>query len=247
MGRKFNNTDYLTKAQRRQHEREEKERARMAKMEARKPKFHEFSPKNPRQAEYISLIQKYPLVLATGAAGTGKTALAVNQGMRMILSEGSPYQKLIVVRPAIEADGEQIGFLPGDVDEKMSPYLQPIFDSIGKSYNHPKNFIADYVEVAALAFMRGRTMENCVVILDEAQNTTPSQMLMFLTRLGERCKAIVTGDLDQHDLRGRPSGLSEAIHKLEGSQLVAVMEFSEVDVVRSRLAREVLNLWDEGD
>ena len=222
------------KRQKRQEKKQEGLRVRAIRIE----------PKNERKADYLDAIREYPLVFSSGSAGTGKTFLAVAEAVNQVIDKRTPYEKIIIVRPAVEAGGEKIGYLPGKIDEKMAPFMIPIFDSIRKViHNRPETFLAQNVEIAVLAYMRGRTLENCVVLLDEAQNMTPDQMLMFLTRLGNNCKAIVTGDPEQSDMPVGQCGLTTAIDRLGDSRMIGFIEFREEDIVRSRVAREVLRFW----
>lgn len=203
-------------------------------------------PRSPNQAAYIKEIQKHELVFGLGPAGTGKTYLAVAVGVHMYM-EGL-VERLIFCRPAVEA-GERLGFLPGDMREKVDPYLRPIYDALHDMM--PVDVIAKKmetgeIEVAPLAFMRGRTLSNAFVILDEAQNTTVTQMKMILTRLGESSRMVITGDLSQTDLpRHEKSGLRDAVETLEGVEGISFMQFAKEDVVRHPLVGRIVAAYDK--
>lgn len=200
--------------------------------------------KGSRQEEYIRAMEKDQIVFATGPAGTGKTFLAVAHALSMMLS--GKRQKLVLTRPVVEA-GESLGFLPGDLSQKISPYLRPLYDAM-EGLIGPlavrKLEENGSIEVAPLAYMRGRSLQNAVVLLDEAQNTTKEQMQMFLTRIGENASAIVTGDISQTDLpRGKVSGLSHALSILEGIQGISMIRFSSHDVVRGRIVQKIIDAY----
>lgn len=205
-------------------------------------------PYSPGQAGYITALQSNDLVFALGPAGTGKTYIAVAMAVAMFMSHR--VERIILSRPAVEA-GERLGFLPGDLKEKIDPYLRPLYDALydmipGEKVQHLMESGA--IEVAPLAFMRGRTLANSFIILDESQNTTATQMKMFLTRLGENSRMVVTGDLSQIDLpRDVKSGLHDAVRKLEGIPGIAVTHFSDADVVRHPLAARIVQAYDEWD
>lgn len=213
-----------------------------------KTKNKSITARTPKQAEYLEAIKKHHLVFGLGPAGTGKTFLAVAQAV-MMMQEGS-IDRLILTRPAVEA-GERLGFLPGTMQEKIDPYLRPIYDALHEML--PPDQIArrladGTIEIAPLAFMRGRTLPNAMVILDEAQNTTPAQMKMALTRIGEGSRMIVTGDLSQTDLpSGTKSGLSDAIDVLLKVNDVAFVAFNEADVVRSKLVKDIVQAYEKRD
>lgn len=204
------------------------------------------SARSKQQAAYIASLKENELVLAEGPAGTGKTYLAVAYGVEMMLA--GKMDRLILSRPAVEA-GERLGFLPGDIREKVDPYLRPLYDALHDMLpleQVTKKIALGEIEVAPLAFMRGRTLSDSVVILDEAQNTTEVQMKMFLTRLGSNSRMIVTGDLSQVDLpQGTPSGLSDAIRTLEGVRGVGVIHFTERDVVRHPLVSRIVRAYEQ--
>jgi len=194
---------------------------------------------------YIKELRQFELVFATGPAGTGKTWLAVGHAVSLL--EQGAIERLILSRPAVEA-GERLGFLPGDMREKVDPYLRPIYDAL-QDFMDPRmverGMQTGMIEVAPLAFMRGRTLSNACILLDEAQNTTSMQMKMFLTRLGEGSRMIVTGDPSQTDLpSGQKSGLSEAISLLKGLEGVGHVVFQDIDVVRHDLVRRIVGAYD---
>ncbi len=208
-------------------------------------KGHAIRAKTAGQAKYIEAVFENDLTICTGPAGTGKTYLAVAAAAAM-LKRGQA-KRLILARPAVEA-GERLGFLPGDLAAKVNPYLRPLFDALNDmmDFEQVKRFMVnDVIEVVPLAFMRGRTLSDSVIILDEAQNTTVSQMLMFLTRLGHDSKMIVTGDASQVDLPdGTPSGLADAVHKLKGIKNIAVVQLDQADIVRHRLVQNIVNAYE---
>ena len=203
------------------------------------------SAKSMQQAAYIKALRENELVFAEGPAGTGKTYLAVALGVEMMLA--GQIDRLILSRPAVEA-GERLGFLPGDIREKVDPYLRPLYDALHDMLpleQVTKKIAIGEIEVAPLAFMRGRTLSDSVIILDEAQNTTEVQMKMFLTRLGRNSRMIVTGDLTQVDLpKGIASGLRDAIHTLEEIRGVGVVTFTERDVVRHPLVSRIVRAYE---
>ncbi len=203
------------------------------------------SPRTPGQAEYLKAIDASDLVFGLGPAGTGKTYLAVAKAVERLVT--GEVDRIILSRPAVEA-GEQLGFLPGDMREKVDPYLRPLYDALNDmlpSSQVAKRLESGEIEVAPLAFMRGRTLSNAFVILDEAQNTTAVQMKMFLTRLGENARMVVTGDLTQVDLpRGTRSGLRDACETLKGVDGVAFVEFTDADVVRHPLVTRIVRAYE---
>jgi phosphate starvation-inducible PhoH-like protein len=196
-------------------------------------------PRGPAQAAYIKQMQENDLVFGLGPAGTGKTYLAAAYGAHLLHQRR--VERLVLSRPALEA-GERLGFLPGDLKEKIDPYLRPLYDALFEVMGDSclKLMGTGVIEVAPLAFMRGRTLAHAFVILDEAQNCTPAQMKMALTRLGEDSQMVVTGDLSQSDLPGGPEGLNEALHVLNGVEGVALARFSEADVVRHPLVGRIV-------
>jgi phosphate starvation-inducible PhoH-like protein len=203
-------------------------------------------PRSARQAEYIKTMQTYDLVFGLGPAGTGKTYLAVAYGVSLLLS--GQIDRIILSRPAVEA-GEKLGFLPGDMREKVDPYLRPLYDALHDMLPAEqviKRMSNGEIEVAPLAFMRGRTLANAFVILDEAQNTTAIQMKMFLTRLGMNSRMVITGDLTQVDLpSGVLSGLKDAVRALEGVAGIGYLTFGEEDVVRHSLVSRIVHAYDQ--
>jgi phosphate starvation-inducible PhoH-like protein len=203
-------------------------------------------PRSPNQKKYLESILDKDMVFGIGPAGTGKTYLAVAVGVSMFLS--GQVERLIFTRPAVEA-GENLGFLPGDMREKIDPYLRPIYDAMGDMMPFDfmmKKMEAGEIEIAPLAFMRGRTLANAFVVLDEAQNTTKTQMKMFLTRMGENTRMVITGDMTQTDLpKGIVSGLRDATEILEGIPEVAFHHFTNADVVRHRLVARIVEAYDK--
>lgn len=219
--------------------------------ETRPPKKERFKPVTARtatQKEYIDALYTNDIVFGVGPAGTGKTYLAIAMALEA-LRNGS-VDKIILTRPAVEA-GENLGYLPGDLGEKIAPYLRPLFDAMGDIASHAqlqKMHGDGRIEIAPLAFMRGRTLNNAFIILDEAQNTTTMQMKMLLTRMGENSKIIVTGDMSQSDLaRGVKSGLTEATERLNNIEGIAIIKFNERDVVRHALVKQIINAYEEFD
>jgi phosphate starvation-inducible PhoH-like protein len=204
--------------------------------------------RTPTQDAYIRSFDRAELVFGIGPAGTGKTYLAVAYAAAML--ERGTVDRLILSRPAVEA-GERLGFLPGDLRDKVDPYLRPLYDALNDMMPPEKverGLTSGIIEVAPLAFMRGRTLANAVVILDEAQNTTSMQMKMFLTRLGENSRMIVTGDPSQIDLPpGQTSGLVEAVRLLEGVSGIAQVRFTAADVVRHPLVGRIVEAYDAAD
>jgi phosphate starvation-inducible PhoH-like protein len=206
------------------------------------------APRTPTQASYLAALQSNALVFGLGPAGTGKTYLAVAKAVSMMLS--GEVDRLILSRPAVEA-GERLGFLPGDLKEKVDPYLRPLYDALYDMLPGDqvvKKLTAGEIEVAPLAFMRGRTLANSFIILDEAQNTTSVQMKMFLTRMGEGSRMVITGDLSQVDLPpGQRSGLRDAIEILDGMEGVSFINFTDRDVVRHDLVTRIVRAYDRAE
>ena len=201
-------------------------------------------PKTPGQKRYIEAMRTHDLIFSTGPAGTGKTYLAVAIAVHMLKHQQA--RRMILVRPAVEA-GEKLGFLPGDMQAKVNPYLRPLFDSLHDmmDFEQIRRFMAnDLIEVIPLAFMRGRTLNDSVIILDEAQNTTVPQMLMFLTRMGHGSKVIVTGDDSQIDLpEDVPSGLLDAMRRLRGIKKLTVIRLETADIVRHQLVQRIVEAY----
>ncbi|RMG47522.1 MAG: PhoH family protein [Acidobacteria bacterium] len=202
-------------------------------------------PRTPRQREYLEAIASHDIVFAIGPAGTGKTYLAVAMAIEALARRQT--RRIVLCRPAVEA-GERLGFLPGDLAQKVDPYLRPLYDAlfdIWEGERAAKMIEQGIVEVAPLAFMRGRTLNDSFIILDEAQNTTPEQMKMFLTRIGEGSRAIVTGDITQIDLPpGRQSGLIHARRIVAGIPGIAFVHFDKRDVVRHELVRRIVRAYE---
>jgi phosphate starvation-inducible PhoH-like protein len=204
------------------------------------------SPRTPNQGRYIEAIEKHDLVFGIGPAGTGKTFLAVASALKAL--DMRQIQRIVVTRPVVEA-GEKLGFLPGDLLEKVDPYLRPIYDSF-YSLLGPERFRmwreTEVLEIVPLAYMRGRTFENAFIILDEAQNTTPEQMKMFLTRMGQGSKAVVTGDITQTDLTSiKASGLVQILEILKNVEGIVFHRFEQEDVIRHPLIKNILNAYEK--
>ena len=202
--------------------------------------------RNLAQSNYLKALKRYELVFAEGPAGTGKTWLAV--GHAVTLLEQGVVERVIISRPAVEA-GERLGFLPGDMREKVDPYLRPVYDALYDfmdARHVERGLQTGMIEVAPLAFMRGRTLSNACILLDEAQNTTSAQMKMFLTRLGEGSRMIVNGDSSQIDLPlGQKSGLAEAVRLTAAVEGIGHITFSEADVVRHELVRKIVRAYED--
>ena len=202
-------------------------------------------PKTEGQRAYVHAMFQNDLTFCVGPAGTGKTYLAV--AVAATLLKRAQARRIVLCRPAVEA-GERLGFLPGDLQAKVNPYLRPLFDALNDmmDFEQVKRLMTnDVIEVSPLAFMRGRTLNDSVIILDEAQNTTPGQMLMFLTRLGHDSKMIVTGDISQVDLpEGQPSGLADGVSKLRGIKGIGLVELERGDIVRHRLVQNIVNAYE---
>ena len=206
------------------------------------------APRTPAQAAYIDMLARAEMVFGIGPAGTGKTYLAVAQGVALL--QAGRVDRIVLSRPAVEA-GERLGFLPGDMKEKVDPYLRPLYDALHDmmpAEQVKRRMEAGEIEVAPLAFMRGRTLAHCYAILDEAQNTTPAQMKMFLTRMGEGSRMVVTGDPTQVDLPpGQASGLHQALSILDGVEGIAVARFAEQDVVRHPLVGRIVAAYGRAE
>ena len=203
-------------------------------------------PKSPNQRRYLEAIEQHDMVFGVGPAGTGKTYLAVAMAISALLNK--QVNRIILARPAVEA-GERLGFLPGTLQEKIDPYLRPLYDALFDMLDAERverYLEKNIIEIAPIAFMRGRTLNDSFVILDEAQNTTSEQMKMFVTRLGFNSKAVITGDVTQIDLpNARRSGLLEAIDILDGVNGLAFVHFDESDVVRHHLVQRIIRAYDE--
>ena len=201
--------------------------------------------RTPGQSQYLAHIASHDITFGIGPAGTGKTYLAVASAVDAL--ERSSVQRIVLTRPAVEA-GERLGFLPGDLAQKVDPYLRPLYDALYELMGHDKvqkAFERNAIEIAPLAFMRGRTLNNAFVILDEAQNTTPEQMKMFLTRIGFGSRAVVTGDVSQIDLpKGAMSGLIDAERVLKRVKGIAITRFTSADVVRHPLVARIVDAYD---
>jgi phosphate starvation-inducible PhoH-like protein len=204
-------------------------------------------PRSPRQRDYLEALVKSDMVFAIGPAGTGKTYLAVAMAVRRLLEES--VKRIVVCRPAVEA-GEKLGFLPGDFQQKVDPYLRPIYDALFgmmAADRCARMLERGIIEVAPLAYMRGRTLDDAFVIMDEAQNTTIEQMKMFLTRLGPHSRAVVTGDITQVDLpTDKVSGLIDAAERLEGIKEIQFIYFSRHDVMRHDLVAKIIKAYENG-
>lgn len=203
-------------------------------------------PKTLGQKKYIDLIKKNTIIFGVGPAGTGKTYLAM--AMAITAFKNEEVNRIILTRPAIEA-GEKLGFLPGDLQQKVDPYLRPLYDALHEimgADTFMKNMEKGLIEVAPLAYMRGRTLDNAFIVLDEAQNTTPEQMKMFLTRIGYGSKAVITGDLTQIDLaEGKHSGLLEATKILSGIEDIGIITLTNKDVVRHPLVQKIIQAYEK--
>lgn len=196
------------------------------------------------QKKYIDAIRKNTITFGVGPAGTGKTYLAVAMAVRAFRAHD--INRIVLTRPAVEA-GEKLGFLPGDLQNKVDPYLRPLYDALFDmlgSENYQRYVERGNIEVAPLAYMRGRTLDDSFIILDEAQNTTPEQMKMLLTRLGQNSKAVITGDITQIDLADKKSGLVEAIRVLKNINSIDIIHLSDKDVVRHRLIQEIIKAYE---
>lgn len=198
------------------------------------------------QKHYVNAISKNTIIFGVGPAGTGKTFLAVAMAVKALREK--QVSRIILTRPAIEA-GEKLGFLPGDLQSKIDPYLRPLYDALFEmmgAENYQRHIEKGTIEIAPLAYMRGRTLDDSFIILDEAQNSTPEQMKMFLTRLGFNSKAVITGDLTQTDLpSGQKSGLATAVKILEGIDDIAIHRFTDRDVVRHKLVQNIIRAYEK--
>lgn len=202
------------------------------------------SPRTATQRRYLDLLSSHvPVVIGTGPAGTGKTLLACNAGSKALAS--GRVQRLILTRPAVSVD-EQHGYLPGSIEEKMAPWTRPMFDALFR-YWSPKKvqdmIMEQKIEICPLAYMRGRTFDNAWIIGDEMQNTTPGQMKMLLTRIGEDSKMVVAGDMNQHDRGFEANGLQDLVNRLGNSPNILHVQFTEGDVVRNEVIKEILRMY----
>ncbi len=209
---------------------------------------HEPRPLTPTQKRYVDTIRECDVVFSIGPAGTGKTYLAVAEAVAALRADS--VRKLILTRPAVEA-GEKLGFLPGDFQAKINPYLRPLYDALGEllPYGEVQRYVdADVIEIVPLAYMRGRTLKGSFIILDEAQNTTPMQMKMFLTRMGFDSKVVVTGDVTQVDLpEDTPSGLVQSLAILEHVEGIGVIRFGAEDIQRHPLVQQIVDAYEHAD
>ena len=203
-------------------------------------------PRSKKQKEYVRALKTNQIIMSLGPAGTGKTYLAVAVALSMLLEK--KVERIILSRPAVEA-GERLGFLPGDMKEKIDPYLRPLYDSLHDMFDYDKiqrKMETGEIEIAPLAFMRGRTLKNCFAILDEAQNATQTQIKMFLTRIGENSKLVVNGDPSQIDLPNKnQSGLTEAQNVLKGIKEIAVIKFDHQDVIKHPLVTKIVEAYQK--
>ncbi|AFZ04333.1 PhoH family protein [Calothrix sp. PCC 6303] len=245
-GKNVSNTDILTTHQALDNHREGELQDLQRDIVARTRRGEDVRAKTFLQRQYIQALNKNDLTFCTGPAGTGKTFLAVVVAVQALLA--GKFERLILTRPAVEA-GEKLGFLPGDLQQKVDPYLRPLYDAINEFIDPEKipNLIErGVIEVAPLAYMRGRTLSNAFIIVDEAQNTTPAQMKMVLTRLGFRSRMVITGDITQTDLPNyQESGLSVAVNVLKNVEGIAFCEFSQKDVVRHALVQRIVAAYEK--
>lgn len=215
-----------------------------------KPRHNFFvAGKTKGQKDYIKSIQDNEVTICCGFAGTGKTLIAIGMAMSLF-HEQEAFDKIIVVRPAIEACNEKLGYLPGDINDKMRPLIQPVVDSLRffiKDQGYlstllPSSSTQSIIEVCTLAYMRGRTFNNCIVVFDEAQNSTPEQMKLFLTRIGQNCKVIVEGDVTQSDISKdvKENGLYDAVSRLKGVEGIGIVALEKTDIVRSPIVSRIL-------
>lgn len=210
-------------------------------------------PKTKGQELYVEAILRNDIIICDGKAGTGKTLLAVGQALRYIREEPEKYRQIVMVRPAVTACDEDLGHLPGELEAKMAPFVAPMVDSMKLYLNGSEieyYLRTKLVDIWPIAYMRGRTLNNCVAIFDEAQNSTPKQMKMFLTRIGQNCKAIIEGDVTQSDLHGNDrklNGLKDIMERLDGMPGVATIYLGGQDIVRSEIVSRVLERYEIGE
>ena len=222
---------------------------RQALKDLNKLNFDEIMFKTPAQKRFYNTISKKDLTFCIGPAGCGKTYLSVHNALRELGDKDSPIDGIVIVKPLVEADGEKIGHLPGDIEEKTAPWMMSFYYNMEQLIGKQRLKIlkeGGIIEVMPLAFMRGITLSNKFVILDEAQNATQEQIKMFVTRMGEDSKYIITGDLEQSDLRKRISGLEDAIKRFAGVTGVGLAQFKEKDVVRSKMVKRLLKRYHDG-
>lgn len=210
------------------------------------------------QQEYADSIERNTVTLCSGFAGTGKTLIAIGKAMQLLQDGDNKYSKIIVVRPAVEACGESIGFLPGGINDKMRPLIQPVIDNL-RYFIKDEGYItklidggvdgAPLIEVIPMAYLRGRTFNNCIVVFDEAQNASPQQVKLFLTRIGDNCKVIIEGDITQSDKfrRREDNGLADAMNRLEGLRDVGVVVLGYEDIQRSKIIGPILAKYQDID
>ena len=211
--------------------------------------FDDLMYKNPAQKRFYNTISKKDITFCIGPAGCGKTYLSVHNALKELGDKDSPIDGIVIVKPLVEADGEKIGHLPGDIEEKTAPWMMSFYYNMEQLIGKQRLKVlkeGGIIEVMPLAFMRGITLSNKFVILDEAQNATQEQIKMFVTRMGEDSKYIITGDLEQSDLRKRVSGLEDAIKRFAGVTGVGLAQFKEKDVVRSKMVKRLLKRYHDG-
>lgn len=247
-GKSVSEVDILTARQAIDTHRQEELRDLRQDVLAKTRRGDEIRAKTFRQRQYVQAVRTHDLTFCIGPAGTGKTFLAAVLAVSALLA--NQYERLILTRPAVEA-GERLGFLPGDLQQKVNPYLRPLYDALYE-FIEPEKIAGlmerGVIEVAPLAYMRGRTLNNCFVILDEAQNTTPAQMKMAITRLGFRSRMVVTGDITQTDLpANQPSGLDVALKILQNVEGIAFCHLSKADVVRHALVQRIVAAYEQYD